>query len=1037
MKRILWVPALVLIFYSCAEKGNDMVVPGERMTRFEQLEQVFHNPPAEYRTAPFWVWNNQVTREDIDRTLTEFKDKGIGGVFLHPRYGMITEYLSDEWWDLVSYSLQKAEELDLKLWLYDENSFPSGFAGGHVVARMPEANSDGVALQPHFMQVLRIPAELERVKHVFRKNGEVWEDITSDYHMDEGKTGEYCVLDLNDYERSKWFGGYSYVDLLKPGVTEKFMEITMPGYEKALGHEFGKRVPGVFTDEPNTNTRRAGPIRYTPDLYEQFEKQWGYRLEPHLMSLITETGDWKKIRHNYQSLILRLFIERWSIPWFNYTEEKNLSWTGHYWEHGWPNPKEGPDNMAMYAWHHMPGIDMLFNSETLRPDQFGNIRNVKELSSVANQFGRHRTLSETYGAAGWELTFDDMKRLGDWEYALGVNFMNQHLSYISLAGDRKHDFPQSFGTHAPYWGLYRYQADYFARLSAALSSGYQKNHILVIEPTTTAWMYYNPTSAENMQMNRVKQQFEPFLAKLEKFQAEYDLGSEDIIARHGKVEEGRFIINQAVYDMVILPPGLENLDRKTFDLLYAFVQAGGTVCQVETEPAFVDGSPWSFDDLKKQTSWHTHNSFASLESSGVLSGKKIQFENPGQVSGMVFHHRRELEDGQLLFLANFDKKETAEVEVSLEGKSLQIMDLPSGKITPGDFEHQKGFVRFNTVLPPSGSILVFASGKKGKSIAIPQPVRELMPAGPINAKAISPNILILDYVELSMGKYNDTPMYYYTAGNEIWRHHGYPDNPWVSSSQFKTDLTDADHFDDDSGFSVCYPFYTEEDYSGDSLLLVVERPWLYTVTINGKEIFPDSGRFWLDKEMQLFRLDSLVKHGRNEIMLKASPFSIYCELQPVWLLGDFSLNHAEKGWTVTRPEPMDTGSWKGQGMPFYGQTVAYSKEINIKIEGEYILHLPQWEGTVVEVLVGEEHKGIIQSPPYELRMFVPYGKQTLTVKITGSNKNTLGPHHMFKTPGVVTPGSFKNAPAEQPPGNAYDLLDYGLMSDFELYRLRN
>ena len=222
----------------------------------------------------------------------------------------------------------------------------------------------------------------------------------------------------------------------------------MPGYEKTLGREFGKRVPGVFTDEPNTNTRRAGPIRYTPDLYEVFEKDWGYRLEPHLMSLITETGDWKRIRHNYQSTILQLFIDRWSKPWFKYTEEKDLQWTGHYWEHGWPSPKEGPDNMAMYAWHQTPAIDMLFNAEEARPDQFGNIRNVKELSSVANQFDRHRTLSETYGAAGWELTFDDMKRLGDWEYVLGVNFMNQHLSYLSLAGDRKHDFPQSFGQHA-------------------------------------------------------------------------------------------------------------------------------------------------------------------------------------------------------------------------------------------------------------------------------------------------------------------------------------------------------------------------------------------------------------------------------------------------------------------------------------------------------------------------------------------------------------------------------------------------------------
>jgi len=96
--------------------------------------------------------------------------------------------------------------------------------------------------------------------------------------------------------------------------------------------------------------------------------------------------------------------------------------------------------------------------------------------------------------------------------------MNQHLSYISLAGDRKHDFPRSFGPYAPYWGVYRYQADYFARLSVALSSGVRDNDILVIEPTTTAWMYYDPVAKNNDELNNIKEVFEDFLDQLELFQ---------------------------------------------------------------------------------------------------------------------------------------------------------------------------------------------------------------------------------------------------------------------------------------------------------------------------------------------------------------------------------------------------------------------------------------------------------------------------------------------------------------------------------------
>lgn len=101
-----------------------------------------------------------------------------------------------------------------------------------------------------------------------------------------------------------------------------------------------------------------------------------------------------------------------------YCDRKGMLWTGHYWEHDWPSMYQGGDNMAMYAWHQMPAIDMLFNqyNDQSPQAQFGNVRAVKELRSAANQTGCVRTLSETYGGGGWDETFRDFKRLGDWEY---------------------------------------------------------------------------------------------------------------------------------------------------------------------------------------------------------------------------------------------------------------------------------------------------------------------------------------------------------------------------------------------------------------------------------------------------------------------------------------------------------------------------------------------------------------------------------------------------------------------------------------------
>src|SRR4030042_206956 len=138
-----------------------------------------------------------------------------------------------------------------------------------------------------------------------------------------------------------------------------------------------------------------------------------------------------------------------------------------------------PHNMAMYAWHQRPAIDTRMNqySEDTHA-QFGNVRAVRELSSVANQFARRRTLCEAYGAGGWDLRFEDMKRIGDWIYVLGVNTLDEHLSYITIRGARTRDHPHLFSYHEPWWSAYHVMAQYFTRLSLVMSQGRQLNRVL-------------------------------------------------------------------------------------------------------------------------------------------------------------------------------------------------------------------------------------------------------------------------------------------------------------------------------------------------------------------------------------------------------------------------------------------------------------------------------------------------------------------------------------------------------------------------------
>ena len=527
----------------------------------EELQKGFKNPSIDFSPAPLWVWNDRITKEKIDFQLKEFKDHGIHMAFIHPRPGLITEYLSRDWFELVRYTVDNARALDMKIWLYDENSYPSGFAGGHVPAATFSTSDPIAGLRLNRLNEID-ESDTTSYFLILKQMGNTFANITNSKKKYYGQVGNYYAFTKWYYPKGEgWYGGFSYVDLLAYGITEKFLKLTMDGYEEYIGDEFGKLVPGIFTDEPNINTI-GGPntiIRYTPVLFNRFEKKYGYQLESYLPSLYDEIGDWKNVRHDYYSLLLEMFIERWSVPYEKYTDEKNMKWTGHYWEHGWPDPKHGADNMAMYAYHQYPGIDMLFNSDS-RTEQFGNIRSVKELSSVVNQLDKARALSETYGGSGWELTFNDMKRQGDWEFVLGVNFMNPHLSHMTLKGARKRDYPQSMSYHTPWWNNYKPLNEYFQRLSFALSAGKQVNRILILEPTTTGWMHYSPIGNKfrsDAPIDELKNKFQYLLTELEKNQVEYDLGSEHIIKEHGSVEDNKFVVGSRAYDLIILPPMFE------------------------------------------------------------------------------------------------------------------------------------------------------------------------------------------------------------------------------------------------------------------------------------------------------------------------------------------------------------------------------------------------------------------------------------------------------------------------------------------------
>lgn len=1033
LTAILALSLLVFISDSCKKSIiNEVKVPD-----FATLSAQFNKPSKEYTTAPFFVWNAEITKDEIDKDLLSFKNAGSSQVFIHPRPGLITEYLSDNWFELFKYSVEKGKELDMNVWIYDENSYPSGFGGGHVPYEMPESYNQGQGLRMTKCEML--PDTCDKYYLCLKEENGSYSDITSSLSTENGKTGNYLLFSKTYYSKSDWYGGFSYVDLLYPGVTQKFIDVTMTGYEKNLGTEFGKTIPGTFTDEPQIES--PGGIRWTPDLFDIFLKQWHYDLKTQLPSLYEEVGDWKKVRHNYTQTLLQLFIDRWAKPWNAYCEEKGLKFTGHYWEHEWPNMQLGGDNMAMYAWHQVPAVDMLFNqwNDSTPNAQFGSVRAIKELASAANQTGRARKLSETYGGSGWELTFADMKRNGDWEYALGVNLMNQHLTYFTLAGARKYDYPPTFDYHEPWWGDYKYLNDHYARLSLALSSGKQINDILVLEPTTSAWLY-DSYSKPNIKTSSIGQAFQTFVTQLEKNQAEYDLGSENIIKDMGSISKGKFIVGEAGYSKVVIPPMTENLDMETFKLLEKFVSNGGTLIAF-SKPELVNGS--QSEGLKE---FFIKNSdkiiFPEQLNQKVisenLSNQNLNFENVK--GGTLYHHRRALDDGQLIFMVNSDL--TSELTGSLEttGKDATELNTLTGEIKGYPNKEDNGKINLTFSIPPAGSLLLFIPAAKQLNYTIAQKPENL-----VSVQAISDiitvtrnddNALMIDFCDIEVGNEVTKDLHTFYAADKVFKYYGFKNgNPWNTSVQFRRNIVDRDTFGVNTGFSATYHFNVKGKFDITNMKAVVERPELWKVFINGAEVKPEPDKWWLDRSFKIFSIGSLVRTGENTISLKASPMKINAEIEPVYITGNFSVKPAEKGWTIAAPAALKSGgSWKSQGLPFYSWGVTYSKEFTIENNaGKWEINLGKWNGTMAQVSVNGLKAEVIAFPPYsaDITRFIKPGLNKIDIKVIGSLKNLLGPHHNNPQPGLVSPWSFRNVKS-YPSGIDYQMIEYGMFEDFVL-----
>lgn len=99
----------------------------------------YENPPKEFRAVPFWSWNDRLEPELIRYQIGQMDEAGLGGYFMHARTGLATGYMGEDWMKAIETGIDEGKKHGMSAWGYDEEGYPSGYAGGAV--RRQEKNT--------------------------------------------------------------------------------------------------------------------------------------------------------------------------------------------------------------------------------------------------------------------------------------------------------------------------------------------------------------------------------------------------------------------------------------------------------------------------------------------------------------------------------------------------------------------------------------------------------------------------------------------------------------------------------------------------------------------------------------------------------------------------------------------------------------------------------------------------------------------------------------------------------------------------------
>ena len=1053
------------------------------MKKLDQLKSDFISPGVEYRGKPFWSWNGELRGEELVRQAHVMKEMGLGGYFMHSRAGLITEYLGDEWFELINQVADAAEADGMEAWLYDEDRWPSGSAGGKVTVdpqyRMKSLyvyESDIDRVEWNEQSISLFVARIDGIDVLYYEKLDGVSDKESALKALGAaveRLSESCAATAGSWRALRFaivpdpctsnYNGTTYIDTMSRKATDKFIEMTHEEYRKRCGDRLGRSIKGIFTDEPHrghcldNREEKDGVIScaifWTDDIFDEFRRRYGYDPEPILPEIFYRPSAEKvaRIKLHYIDLGDALFLERFAKPINDWCERNGIIFTGHVLHEDSLMNQTVPEGSVMRFYEYMgyPGMDLL--SEGNRCYWVA-----KQLSSAARQLGKRWLLSELYGCTGWQLDFKGHKAVGDWQALFGVNLRCQHLSWYTMEGQSKRDYPASILHQSPWYKDYSKVEDYFARFGLVMSEGEADCDVLLLNPIESVWCQaymgwskwiFNASEDIGVYEKRYAEAFH----MLADNQIDFDYGEEEMMSRMASVElgeDGKAIlrVGKAKYRVVIVTNML-TVRPSTLALLKSFMEQGGQVIFAGDIPAYVDAVPSAEPEELSKLSGAINVAFDENEIVAAIRRTSGSFVSvvgsDGQTEHSVFAQVRKSfgDDGYAIAVLNTDR-ENAKKDLTLkiavpEGYFVEEWDLESGVRYDASgissFDGTSVSISFNLEGAGTRCFVLTKEKEALEEVVSWSTVAEATVSGDLEYTADEPNVCVLDWVKWRWrgGEWHgETEVL--RADREIrsdvgieWRG-GHMLQPWYAK------LNDKNEYGE---LQLEYEFFVDVLPDGE-VFLAGERPEFNAYKINGISLASeDVNDFWIDDCFKRMRVpEGALRLGRNTVTVDVT-FMRTTNVEAIYLVGNFGVKlDGKKRSLVAPPTLLGCENYANYAMPFYTGSVTYhlTAEHYANVlgadgdEAERIVISPElFTGGCVKITALGKTT-VLGWDPYEADVTDAYRSGApIDITVVGTRRNLFGPLHLYPNTAIgYDPNRFMTSGGEWT--DDYSLIDSGL-----------